>query len=64
MKRSQFNLFYDIGVYLFGCRSREALDFAVHVMAEPDANPPAQLDPQLILDLEAVISRTKKNRFS
>src|ERR1700722_8912165 len=33
MVRSQFNLFYDIGVYLFGRKSRQALDYALYFMA-------------------------------
>ncbi|HYR22288.1 MAG TPA: hypothetical protein VEP30_05120 [Chthoniobacterales bacterium] len=33
MRRSQFNLFYDIGIRLFGRKSRQALDFAMYIMA-------------------------------
>jgi hypothetical protein len=44
-----------------GRRSCEALDFAVHMVAEPDTELPAPLDSQLILDLEAAIARTQKN---
>jgi len=32
MKRSQFNLFYDIGVHLFGKKSRQALNYAMYFM--------------------------------
>ena len=39
----------------------EALDFAMHMVAEPDTELPAPLDSQLILDLEAAIARTQKN---
>jgi len=46
-----------------GRRSCEALDFAMHMVAEPNTEPPAPLDCQLILDLEAAIARTQKNCF-
>jgi hypothetical protein len=61
MHRSQFNLFYDNGVHLFGPRSLEALQFAMNKIARPEPAPSAQLDPRLILNLEAAIARTKKN---
>jgi hypothetical protein len=50
MQRSQFNLFRDIGVHLYG-RSREALRFAMDRIAAPtEAKPIA--DPQLKLALQ------------
>ncbi len=64
VKRSQFNLFYDVGVHLFGRRSRQALDFALSRMAEPDVKAPAAVDPQLILNLEAAVQRTQKKSCS
>jgi hypothetical protein len=30
MNRSQFNLFHDIGIHLFGRNSRRALDYAIY----------------------------------
>jgi hypothetical protein len=38
IQRSQFNLFYDIGVRLFGRRSGQALQFAMQIMARPNVN--------------------------
>jgi len=32
MKRSQFNLFYEIGVHLFGQNSGQALGYAMYFM--------------------------------
>src|SRR5207244_3389737 len=37
IQRSQFNLFHDIGVFLFGRRSGQALQFATQIMARPEA---------------------------
>jgi hypothetical protein len=53
MKRSQFNLFYDIGVRLFGRDSGQALDYAMYFLArrprvEPLVHRP---DPQKSLGL-------------
>jgi hypothetical protein len=36
MNRSQFNLFYDIGIHLFGRRSRQALQYAMYFMERRD----------------------------
>ena len=36
MLRSQFNLFYDIGVHLFGRRSRQALEYAMYFFERRD----------------------------
>jgi hypothetical protein len=52
VQRSQFNLFYDIGVRLFGSRSRQAFEFAMNRMAPSEPTLPRQIDPQLFLDLE------------
>jgi len=59
--RSHFNLFRDVGSYLFKGDSRQALEFAMHMVAKPDVKPPTPLDPQLILNLERAIARTRKN---
>jgi len=32
MMRSEFNLFYDIGMHLFGRNSSQALDYALYVI--------------------------------
>jgi len=69
IQRSQFNLFYDIGVSLFGNRSRGALEFAVNRIAltNPYHPTPVHLkasivgDPQASLELEKAIERTKKS---
>jgi hypothetical protein len=61
MLRSQFNLFYDIGVHLFGRRSPEALQFAMNRIARREPAGAVPLDPQLILNLEAAVLRSKKN---
>jgi hypothetical protein len=58
---SQFTLFRDIGAHLFGPHSREAVQFALNRIALPERRASMPLDPQLILKLEAVIERTKKN---
>jgi len=39
MNRSQFNLFYDIGIRLFGPKSKQALNFAMYIMARPIPDP-------------------------
>ena len=39
IQRSQFNLFYEIGLRLFGSRSRQALDYATYFM---ERRPPVQ----------------------
>ena len=46
MNRSQFNLFYDIGVHLFGRSSRQALQYAMYVMARADAYHPTPIQPK------------------
>jgi len=61
MHRSQFNLFRDIGVHLFGGDSREALQFAMNRIALPEPTRPTPPDPQLILGLQAAIERIKRN---
>jgi len=61
MNQSQFGLFRDIGGYLFGPHSREALQFAMNRMARLTPVAPIELDPQLILTLEAAIERTRRN---
>src|SRR5437762_12038247 len=48
-------------VDLFGDRARKGFDLAFRILAEPNVRPPAPLDPQLVLDLEAAIARTQKN---
>jgi len=48
-------------LYLFKGSCRQALDFAIHMVAEPDVAPPAPLDPQLILNLQGAIARTQKS---
>jgi len=58
--RSHFNLFYEVGMYLFKGSPRQALDFAMHMVAEPDVKPPRPVDPQLMINLQAAIERTKK----
>jgi hypothetical protein len=50
MRRSQFNLFRDIGIYLYH-DSSEALRFAIDKIAQPDPQPKRWVDPQLILAL-------------
>jgi len=62
INQSRFSLFREIGAHLFGPQSREALQFAMNRMAQP-ATPvaPIELDPQLILTLEAAIERTRRN---
>jgi hypothetical protein len=63
VERSQFNLLYEVGALMFGRRSGEALNFAMRMMAKPDATPPQPLDPQLLLGLEAAIARTRRSCF-
>ncbi len=48
IKRSQFNLFYEIGLRLFGRNSREAMDFAMHFLERRrrDARTPVPANPQ------------------
>ena len=50
MLRSQFNLFRDIGIYLYR-DSSEALRFAMDKVAQPDMKPDRPVDPQQILAL-------------
>jgi hypothetical protein len=45
MKRSQFNLFYDIGIHLFRRSSRDALDYAMNFMARHEAGLPTVHSP-------------------
>jgi hypothetical protein len=59
MHRSQFNLFRDIGQYLFG-NSADALRFAMDRIARPDNVPPRPViempkpSPQMALVFENV----------
>jgi hypothetical protein len=50
MLRSQFNLFRDIGIHLYG-DSSNALRFGMEKIAQPDRQPGRPVDPQLILAL-------------
>jgi hypothetical protein len=50
MLRSQFNLFRDIGIHLYG-DSSNALRFAMDKIAQPDPQPQRPANPQLILTL-------------
>jgi len=43
MMRSQFNLFYEIGIHLFGRTSGQALQYALYLMAESKPHEPASL---------------------
>jgi hypothetical protein len=61
MHQSQFTLFRDIGRHLFGPHSREALWFAMNRLAQAAEVAPIELDPQLILTLEAAIDRSGKS---
>jgi hypothetical protein len=61
MRHSQFTLFRDIGAHLFGTHSREAIQFAINRMALAEPAAPTPLNPQLILNLEAAIERTRRN---
>jgi len=45
MKRSQFNLFYDIGIHLFGGNSKQALDYAMYFMERREAVAPVIQPP-------------------
>jgi len=48
-------------VYLFGRRSREALDFGDAHGGRLNIKPARMVDLQLILNLEAAIARMQKN---
>jgi hypothetical protein len=50
MHRSQFNLFRDIGIHLYG-NSSDALRFAIDKIAQADPQPKRPANPQLILAL-------------
>jgi hypothetical protein len=60
MHRSQFNLFRDIGSYLYG-RSSDALRFAMDRIALAEPKLPAPVDPQLSLALKKSVGAVKKN---
>jgi hypothetical protein len=38
IQRSQFNVFHDIGIFLFGRKSGQALQFAMQIVAQPCVN--------------------------
>ena len=59
MKRSEFNLLYDIGVHLFGKKSRQALDYATYFMAKHEGRAPIiqESHPQGCLTLKFRDSR-------
>jgi hypothetical protein len=50
MHRSQFNLFRDIGIHLYG-DSSDALRFTMHKIAQADPPPEPSVDPQFLLAL-------------
>jgi hypothetical protein len=57
MLRSQFNLFRDIGIYLYR-DSSEALRFAMGKIAQPEPQREPAVDPQMILALPRTGWRT------
>jgi hypothetical protein len=61
MRRSQFNLFYDIGVHLFGRNSGQALDYAMYFMERREAVAPKvqSPDPQRALAFSIPIEATR-----
>jgi hypothetical protein len=54
VKRSQFNLFYDMGVHLFGKNSVQAMDYAMYFMERRERIAPIMraADPQRHFELQ------------
>jgi hypothetical protein len=61
MRRSQFNLFYDIGVRLFGRNSKQAFEYAMYFMEQRNSIAPilAAPDVQRSLPFGSSIERKK-----
>lgn len=60
MLRSQFNLFHDIGRYIYKSR-REAMQFAMSRVARPEPKPWSTIDPQLTWNIGGCSQRVIVN---